>query len=157
MSAPGDTGNEAETKAGRMAHQLHNPMRVRARAAVRVWSRCLAAALMAGSVLAPAAATAQKAKNAEELSKIAQGTRWLRICSSDRRVDEATCNGFIMGLEETQFLAEFKPLYCPPPRFTVEEQKKIIVKYLKEHPGRHNEPFARLAADAMRAAYPCNK
>lgn len=105
--------------------------------------------------LVASTAAAQKAKSAEDLSKIAQGTRWLRICSSERRVEEATCNGFIMGLEETQFLAEFKPLYCPPPRFTVEDQKKIIVKYLKEHPGRHNEPFARLAADAMRAAYPC--
>lgn len=119
---------------------------------VRIGTAACAAlmALLAIGVSVPAVAAEPDA-----LSKVAQGARWLRICSSERRVDEATCNGFIMGLEETQFLAEFRPLYCPPPRFTVEEQKQIIVKYLKANPARHNEPFARLAADAMRAVYPC--
>jgi len=118
----------------------------------------IAAAAMALALAAvPAQAQWYEPKNLEEQSKIAQGARWLRICTSERRVDEATCNGFLMGLEETQFLDEFKPLYCPPPRFSVEQQREVVVKFLKANPGRHNEPFARLATDAMRAVYPCRK
>ncbi len=119
---------------------------------VRIGTALCAALLALQTIWVPVEAVAAEP---DTLSKVAQGARWLRICSSERRVDEATCNGFIMGLEETQFLTEFRPLYCPPPRFTVEEQKQIIVKYLKAHPARHNEAFARLAADAMREAYPC--
>lgn len=88
-------------------------------------------------------------------ANIAKGAMWLKICTSQRRSDEALCNGFIMGLEETQFLSEYKPLYCPPASFTVEDQKEVIVKYLQANPGRHSETFARLAADAMRARFPC--
>jgi hypothetical protein len=113
------------------------------------------ALLALGLAASGAAAQWYEPKTLEEQSKIAQGQRWLRICTSERRVDEATCNGFLMGLEETQFLAEYKPLYCPPPRFTVEQVREIVVKFLKDNPGRHNEPFARLATDAMRGKYPC--
>jgi hypothetical protein len=88
-------------------------------------------------------------------ANIAKGAAWLKICTSQRRSDEALCNGFIMGLEEAQFLAEYKPLYCPPKSFTVEDQKEIIVKFLKENQARHAESFARLAADAMRKSFPC--
>jgi Rap1a immunity proteins len=118
----------------------------------------MALCLVLGVTSLPAAAQWYEPKNLEEQTKIAQGARWLRICSSERRVDEATCNGFLMGLEETQFLEEYKqPLYCPPPRFMVEQVREIVVKFLKDNPARHNEAFARLATDAMRAKYPCRK
>lgn len=126
-------------------------------ALARIGRRSTFAILALGLATMPAAAQWYEPKNLEEQSKIAQGARWLRICTSERRVDEATCFGFLMGLEETQFLDEYKPLYCPPPRFTVEQVREIVVKFLKDNPGRHNEPFARLAADAMRGKYPCKK
>lgn len=86
---------------------------------------------------------------------VAQGKRWLRICTSERRVDEAMCAGFIMGMEETQFLPENKNQYCPPPMFSVEDEKKVIVKFLQKNPGRLGERFSRLAVDAMKEAFPC--
>lgn len=109
--------------------------------------------LCALAVVAQLLPAASHTVAAQEL--IAQGQRWLRICTSERRVDEAMCAGFIMGMEETQFLAENKPQFCPPPRFTVDDQKQIIVKYLKANPGRLGEAFARLAVDALKQAYPC--
>lgn len=123
----------------------------------RIGRRTALAMLALSLAAVPAFAQWYEPKNLEEQSKIAQGARWLRICTSERRVDEATCNGFLMGLEETQFLEEYKPLYCPPPRFSVEQVREIVVKFLKDNPGRHNEPFARLATDSMRAKYPCRK
>ncbi|MDX2204062.1 MAG: Rap1a/Tai family immunity protein [Hyphomicrobiaceae bacterium] len=114
-------------------------------------SACAAAAVAIGLGLS-LPATAQGFKPD---ANIAKGSAWLKICTSQRRSDEALCNGFIMGLEETQFLSEYRPLYCPPKSFTVEDQKEVIVKFLKENPGRHSESFARLAADAMRKSFPC--
>jgi hypothetical protein len=121
-------------------------------ARTRTSLRCLAAAAAVAFALSPVPLSAQGFKPDP---KIAQGASWLKICTSQRRSDEALCNGFIMGLEETQFLAEYKPLYCPPRSFTVEDQKEVIVKFLKENPARHGESFARLAADAMRKSFPC--
>lgn len=107
----------------------------------------IAAVFVAGTLLAPAAA--------QGVESVAQGARWLKICTSERRVDEATCHGFIMGMEETQFLRENTPQFCPPPAFTVEDEKAVIVKFLQRNPGRLGERFARLAVDAMKQAYPC--
>lgn len=111
-----------------------------------IFSR-IVATVLAAAVLAPGAAVA--------VEGVAQGARWLKICTSERRVDEAMCAGFIMGMEETQFLRENSNQFCPPPMFTVDEQKKIIVKYLQKNSGRLGEAFARLAVDAMREAFPC--
>lgn len=107
----------------------------------------LAALLAAAGLLAP--------QPVHAVESVAQGTRWLRICTSERRVDEAMCAGFIMGMEETQFLPENKNQFCPPPAFTVEDEKAVIVKFLQRNPGRLGERFSRLAVDAMREAYPC--
>lgn len=112
----------------------------------------LAVAALALGPLVPGQASAQGFKPDPNIAKSAA---WLKICTSQRRSDEALCIGFIMGLEETQFLSEYKPLYCPPASFTVEEQKDVIVKFLQENQARHGEPFARLAADAMRKRFPC--
>lgn len=109
--------------------------------------------LLATAVSVPAALLAPQPALAVE--GVAQGVRWLRICTSERRVDEAMCAGFIMGMEETQFLPENKNQFCPPPAFTVEDEKAVIVKFLQRNPGRLGERFSRLAVDAMREAYPC--
>lgn len=109
----------------------------------------IAAVLLAGSTLAPGTAVA--------VEGVAQGVRWLRICTSERRVDEAMCAGFIMGMEETQFLSENRNQFCPPPAFSVEDEKAVIVKFLQRNQARLAERFARLAVDAMKEAYPCRR
>jgi hypothetical protein len=46
--------------------------------------------------------------------------------------------------------------FCIPPKAPLASAMGIVVTYIDARPDRLNEPFARLAIDAMREAWPCN-
>jgi Rap1a immunity proteins len=46
--------------------------------------------------------------------------------------------------------------FCIPPQAPLASAMGVVVTYVGARPERLNEPFARLAIDAMREAWPCN-
>jgi hypothetical protein len=46
------------------------------------------------------------------------------------------------------------PNICAPEGWTLEQAVHVIVKYIDDQPARLHEPFVRLAAEALRAAWP---
>jgi hypothetical protein len=47
------------------------------------------------------------------------------------------------------------PSVCPPPHVTLDQADRVVVLYIDGHPARLNEPFLRLAAEALKKAWPC--
>lgn len=45
--------------------------------------------------------------------------------------------------------------YCSPKNATLEQDMRIITKYLKDHPEKLNAPGAVLVIEALRQAFPC--
>jgi hypothetical protein len=63
------------------------------------------------------------------------------------------CAGLIIGLAETgQSIG-----VCAPESATREQAVRVVVRYLDQHPARTNEPFNRLAMEALREAWPCQR
>jgi hypothetical protein len=49
------------------------------------------------------------------------------------------------------------PGVCTPRGAPLSQAIHTVVQYIDAHPGRLNESFAVLAAEALRAAWPCKK
>ena len=46
--------------------------------------------------------------------------------------------------------------FCGPRGVTYNQMLRVVVRWIEQRPERHHEPFARLALQAMQAAWPCN-
>ena len=85
------------------------------------------------------------------------GDQWLRQCSSTVPSETRACFGFLSGVEElNEFLGPAKQ-YCRPGRITLVQMKAIVEKYLQANPAKLHLPFAGLAIEALRSAFPCPK
>ena len=70
------------------------------------------------------------------------------------------CLGFIHGMCSMHDYAARKysaRLYCAPDEVTNGQVRRIIIKFLKDHPNRLHETDLILAVDALREAFPCKK
>jgi hypothetical protein len=45
--------------------------------------------------------------------------------------------------------------FCPPPRVAMEQNVKIVVKYLDDHPEQMNDDFTLLVVRAFNQVWPC--
>ena len=63
--------------------------------------------------------------------------------------NEGKCVGIILGVEETA------DDVCIPNGITTDQKVRVVIEYIDQRPERLNEPFARLAHEALKAAWPC--
>jgi hypothetical protein len=63
--------------------------------------------------------------------------------------DEGKCVGIILGLDEAA------DDVCIPNGVMVDQKVRAAIQYIGQRPERLNEPFARLAHEALKAAWPC--
>lgn len=85
------------------------------------------------------------------------GDQWLQQCSSTVSSEARACFGFLSGVEElNEFLGPAKQ-YCRPGRITLVQMKAIVEKYLQTNPAKLHLPFAGLAIEALKSAFPCGK
>lgn len=45
--------------------------------------------------------------------------------------------------------------FCPPDGASIDQTKKVVLKYIEDRPERLHEPFVFLAIEALRKAWPC--
>jgi hypothetical protein len=119
-----------------------------------------------GIVLCSALCVAQ-----DDVPRVSTGTELLETCtkvnSVTRRADNfdewatdavhttmasGTCFGFIQAVEQFDDLAS---AFCGPEHFTYGQAKKIVIKYLNDHPEQLHLPATFLVGEALGAAFPC--
>jgi len=107
----------------------------------------------------------------DDISKVSTGTELLETCtrvdSVTRRADNfdewatdqihtnmasGACFGFIQAVEQFDDLAS---AFCGPEHFTYGQARKIVIKYLNDHPEELHLPSAFLVGEALRVAFPC--
>lgn len=71
------------------------------------------------------------------------------------------CSGYIRAVTDTTIdwssTTGFDSQVCVPDKVTLERMKKIVVKYLEEHPDQLRLGAASLVLIALNQAFPCNK
>ena len=58
------------------------------------------------------------------------------------------CVGLINGVA-------YRDDHCAPPYVTTSQSIRVVVQYIDSRPARMHEDFRKLAADAMKEAWPC--
>lgn len=86
------------------------------------------------------------------------GSELLEDCSANKEPGWGVCHGFIIAVGsssdcQNSFMGEF--YFSLPEGATAGQIKKIVIKYLNEHPEKLHLPAAPLAAAALSEAFPC--
>ena len=114
--------------------------------------RFLAVLLVLGCVY-PASVTADALQGGQILT-------WLTGRSASA-IDQARIKGYIQGMLELYNILSYRDpdlnIYCVREnRISTLEATDIIVKWLKKHPKRLQEPASLLVLHALKDAYPCD-
>ena len=93
-----------------------------------------------------------------------QGCRdWVNRSNGGLPTLQGVCAGIVMGIVDASSLVRvLKPkgteqLICLniPDAATVDQEIRVILRYIDSRPERMNERFSFLALEALRAAWPC--
>jgi hypothetical protein len=103
----------------------------------------LLTALLSGS--------AGRAENTSSAGYVMVGCRHLLGQDDGIPLLQGVCAGSI------QAVWEVAPGVCTPRGAPLSQAIHTVVQYIDAHPARLNESFAVLAAEALRAAWPCRK
>lgn len=110
---------------------------------VRLVAICLLATI-------PTSAEAQDARKDPESYGTNSGRHWLPKCQQKVPTE---CVEFLDGVRIMHTVLT-KTFFCPPQSATVDHFLAVVLKYLKDHPERLDEPFGSLVLFALREAYP---
>lgn len=86
---------------------------------------------------------------------------WLSdVCRSDEEADRLYCDAYIRGIHAGQAMAaaigKGGYAFCRDDQtVTIEQERRIIVKYADEHPEDLNRPDQIFAFMALASAFPC--
>ncbi len=120
--------------------------------------RRLFVALLAG-VFSTAAADAVSDREILQRISAAHILDACREAPGSSAYEEGECWGQIVMLYMLAFAADDylgdASRFCPPDGASPAQTKKVVLKYIDERPERHHEPFAFLAVEALRKAWPC--
>ena len=78
------------------------------------------------------------------------GCRGYLARSGTDRIKRGLCEGEVGGVA-------YAARFCAPPTVTREEEVRAVVGYIEDRPARHQEPFRRLAEEALAATWPCRR
>jgi hypothetical protein len=71
---------------------------------------------------------------------------------------DSVLRGLCIGTIDGIFYVDKK--ICPPPKgnaINLGQIGRVVVQYIDNHPARMHEDFKKLALEAMRAAWPCQR
>jgi hypothetical protein len=67
---------------------------------------------------------------------------------------QGLCDGLILATLYWAYQIS-SPSFCLPAGVNTKQIERVVVKYIDDRPERQNENFTDLAAEALRAAWPC--
>jgi hypothetical protein len=89
-------------------------------------------------------------------SIVEQDTETLEVVDLTRSVEcVAYLHGFIGGVF-VQHFEDRKPPYCPT-NSTGQQDVRVVLAYLREHPKETQKPLSTLVLQALKHAYPCKR
>jgi len=86
-----------------------------------------------------------------------RGNDFMRTCAEtpDRSVQGAACVAYIMGVWDGFFFGKPGQAYCISDDATPLQLKRIVVKYISDHPEKAHKPSLELVIFAINEAFPC--
>lgn len=69
----------------------------------------------------------------------------------------AFCLGYVTGASEGLFYADNRNVVCFSDGVTVEQLKKVVMKYLNDNPQKLHESYVPLIYSSIKEAFPCKK
>ncbi len=85
---------------------------------------------------------------------VLDGNTLLDTCDSQgAKHDGAFCYGYVAGVFDA--LGERAVNICTPGIIPLRQTRDVILKYLRDNPERRQESAAKLATEALSAAWPC--
>src|SRR6185369_7822274 len=106
--------------------------------------------------------------NAQMAQGLVTGADWVKACQEPQPgkplndplviARSGYCVGFITGVFMTNGMAKQmngKQLICIPSAITVDDARKIFLKFMKDHPERAQEPGPGLLLASLALAFPC--
>ena len=93
------------------------------------------------------------------------GNELLSHCEQTHQIGEGFCMGFIYGVDEGFYAAEFlyrrpKPeekIYCKPANVTAGQMKDIVIQYLRQNPQTRHQPAGIPVLESFQGAFPCRR
>ena len=117
---------------------------------------------MLAAVLALAlSGSAMTAASAQEDWK--SGGTFLRPCRAwveQRKAatfDSGLCAGIVGTLFQVGTVLRDDLAFCPPEGTNIFQGTRVVIRYIEMHPERRHEDIEVLAANALRAEWPCQK
>jgi len=72
-------------------------------------------------------------------------------------LEQAECYGMIKTITSLNGRGKLTrhSRFCSPQGSTIVQYLRVVIRFVKQRPNRHHEPFAVLALEALRTAWPC--
>jgi hypothetical protein len=86
----------------------------------------------------------------------ASGNYWIELC---KQSDRTACLSFILGLREANSYDSYVrkiPQYCLPVGATIEQMRKVVLKFSEDNPNLLHIPFGMLSITAFQQKFPCS-
>ena len=86
---------------------------------------------------------------------LVSGNHWVSLC---KQSDRTACFSFILGLREANSYDEHVrklPQYCIPVGATIDQMRKVILKFSDDNPNLLHLPFAMISIIALQQKFPC--
>ena len=109
-------------------------------------SRLLTGLLILSFITLPGPSGAEKMNEAFE---VMPGCRALLAQLAESRLGQGYCLGYVAAL------VDFPLGICAPGTATYGQAVRVVTSYVDARPDRQHEPFAGLAMEALRQAWPC--
>lgn len=75
--------------------------------------------------------------------------------SADVLADYTGCVAYLRGMHDAIWDLASAPPYCAPGSVTVDEEMKVMLKYLRDNPAKLHLEIPALYRSAMKQAFPC--
>jgi Rap1a immunity proteins len=86
---------------------------------------------------------------------VTSGNYWTKLC---RDSDLTACSSCILALRETSSFDRYvrnSPIYCLPVGATVDQMRRVILKFADDNPGMLHLPFVLISIRALKQSFPC--
>jgi hypothetical protein len=108
------------------------------------------AAFFAGALLSVLCSSSQgKAEETASANNVMAGCRHFVANDNNDYLLQGVCAGILIALRDYAGS-------CAPPGVTTGQAVRVVVQFIDSHPARMHESFTLLAAEALRAAWPCH-
>ena len=79
------------------------------------------------------------------------------LCTSDSKIDNAVCDGYIMGINDSMYSGHLGNIFkvCPPPGVTPSQVRLIVVKHMQTIPEKLHFVADGVVAEALAMTFQC--